>query len=160
MKYNTNGTKNLRHVWSVLCSSSVLDADSNNLSLNNLVEKLTFHVTKEVELEKKKAGATGYLMSVQLELVTRFYKITEEAVAFEIKMDVINAKGKLMGSVNPNNFGIKSGIKNMRIRTKLNQLPTDEQGGDYTLSILVKEAGESEFTEVDQIPLEIVLDYK
>ena len=156
MEYREIGTKNLRHIWSVLCSNSVLNADNNNLNLNNLVERLTFPIKAEMKKSKEASKATGYMMSVELEVVSRFKKETDEAMAFEIKFDFVNSQGAIIASLPPNKFGIQKEIKSMRIRSKINAIPVD-QSGEFTIVVLIKEAGQSQFTEVDRIPLDIVL---
>ncbi|MDR3570841.1 MAG: hypothetical protein P4L81_01425 [Candidatus Pacebacteria bacterium] len=157
MNFKEIGTKNLRHLFSVLCSSSVLSADTNNLSLNNLIEKFTVQITKEMLEQKRLENANGYAFPFEFEIISRFSKKIDDPVAFEIKYEFVNPKGNTIAELPPNNFGIQKGIKSIRIRSKFSPLPVDDSG-EYTIVVLIKEAGEEGFTEVDRIPLEINLE--
>ena len=55
----------IRHIWSVLCSQSVIDAQSNNVSLFNVIEQLTVVMKKTIIPEGKIP-----LLPISLELVT------------------------------------------------------------------------------------------
>src|SRR3989344_4716824 len=156
MEYREIGTKNIRHLWSVLCSSSVLSADTNNLSLNNLIERITIPISKEQSNQRNDKAAKGYIIPIEFEVVSRFLKTTDQALALELKFDIVNPQGAILVSLPPNNFGIQKGIKNLRLRTKITPLPVD-QSGEFTIVVLIKEAGESQFSEVDRIPLEVIL---
>lgn len=158
MKYQEIGTKNLRHAWSILCTSSTLDQETNNLSLNNLIEQLNVNIGKEDAKKKSEDGSQGYMIPVQLEVITRVIKRDPQMnLAFEIKIDLLDPSNKVLASHSPGTIGLKNGVKNMRIRSRLPGFPVTAPG-TYTLSVQLKEAGESEYTEVDRLPLDVSLD--
>jgi len=157
MTYKENGTKNLKHIWSVLCSSSVLDQDTNNLSLNNLVEQVSIKLSKEDMEKKKKEKTKGFAVPIQLQVVTRIMKrVQDSSLAFELKLDLVNPEGKIVNSMKPVNIALKKGLKNIRVRNNIPVLFVDKEG-EYTIIVSIKEAGESKFTEVDRVPLDIII---
>jgi len=160
MKYKENGTKNLRHIWSVLCSSSVLDQDTNNLSLNNVVEQLNVDISEE-DLRKKEAEKSeGFAVNVQLQLVTRIAKkIQNKSMVVNLKFDILNPESKVVGSMTTGDIAMKKELKNLRFRNNIPTLPIDKDGV-YTIAVLLKEAGESQFTEVDRVPLDVIVKIK
>jgi hypothetical protein len=157
MTYKENGTKNLKHIWSVLCSSSVLDQDTNNLSLNNLVEQVSIKLSKEDIEKKKKEKTKGFAVPIQLQVVTRIMKMVKESsLAFELKLDLVNPDGEIVNSMKPVNIALKKGLKNIRVRNNIPVLFVDKEG-EYMIIVSIKEAGESKFTEVDRVPLDVVI---
>ncbi len=155
MTYKENGTKNLKHIWSVLCGSSVLDQDTNNLTLNNLIEQVSIKLSKEDVEKKEKEKTKGFAVPVQMQVVVRIMKTAQDVnLAFELKLDLINPSGEIVNSMNPINIALKKGLKNVRVRNNIPVLFVDKEG-EYIIVVSIKEAGESKFTEVDRVPLDV-----
>ncbi|KKS37968.1 MAG: hypothetical protein A3G49_01275 [Candidatus Sungbacteria bacterium RIFCSPLOWO2_12_FULL_41_11] len=148
--------KTYRHIWSVLCLYSVLDQESNNLSLFNLVEKLTFTPPKNQITEIEKQKKIGKLVvPVNFELVTRIKKNTDKAISVDIEVVIIDPQkveiGKFLKRVD-----FRKEIKNMRYRNRFNSLPITING-EYEILVNIKDQDEKEFTQVANIPLEVEL---
>ncbi len=157
MEFKEIGTKNLRHVWSLLCSSSVTDQTTNNMSVTNLIEQLNVKVDKEHVEGKQREGTQGYIIATQMEVVSRFMKKTpQNALAFEMKIDFIDPDNKVVAQYPATTFGLKAGVKNVRMRTLIPQLPVTRTGA-YCFRVQVKESGDSDYVEVDRIPLDVNL---
>lgn len=65
-----------RHIWSVLCERSVIDADDQQLSLHSVTERLNFHQSPEefeqmeTAYQDAKAQNKGVLFPASLHLVS------------------------------------------------------------------------------------------
>ena len=55
----------MKHIWSILCKKSIIDADTNNISINESLEEITFHVSlkEELKAELKKNDAENKIDS-------------------------------------------------------------------------------------------------
>lgn len=157
MEFKEVSTKSIRHLWSVICSSSVLNADNNNLSLNNLIEKLTIPVTKEMVAGREKAGAKGYAIGgVPLEIVTRLQKKVSAPVTVDLRFDFINPKGVILAAMPANSFVIQKDIRSFRIRSNMSPIPLDVSG-EYTIEVHLREKGDKDFILADRIPVDVTL---
>lgn len=140
----------------MLCTSSVLDADNNNLTLNNLIEQINVSISNEDLARKQAENSRGYVVPIQVEITSRLRKLREEVLAFDLKFEFLNPKKEIIVSLPPTSYGIKKEVKNIRIRSKISPLPFD-QNGEYTFAVYLKESGDSDFVKVDEIPLEVNL---
>lgn len=157
---NMKKNKSIEHVWSIICSSSILDSETNNLTLSNLIEKITIDIPED-ELKKiKEAKSEGILFPMNFEVVSRFRKIDKDkdVPPFSYQIVMQNPEGKTMLSSNEQQINFPKGIYNMRVRTRLNQLPI-QKTGDYFISIQTKDSGSDKFEEVYLIPLEMITNY-
>ncbi len=157
MKYKENGTKNLKHIWSVLCSSSIVDQDTNNLSLNSLIEQISIKISKEDVEKKETEKSKGFAVNIPLQVVTRIMKkVPESSLSFKLKLDLLNPDGQIIDSMKPIDITLKKELKNLRVRNNISTLLVDKEG-TYTIVISLKETGEVKFTEVDRLPLDVVI---
>lgn len=155
MEFKEVGTKNIRYIWSVLCNSSMLDSETQNLTINNIVEQITISIPKEMVERKGAEKSNGYVVPAPLHIVTRVKKILQnQDVSFDIKFEEINPEGKTLNSTSSARFDIKKPFKTFRVRTNYTPLLIDKSG-EYTIRVLLKESTESDFIEVDRIPLEV-----
>lgn len=148
--------KTLTHVWSVATSSSLLDKDTNNISLLNTLEKLTINI-KETDLDKvKKEGAEGIIFPIVFEVVSRFTrKEIGVGEAFDYKLNLINPEGKIIVN-SEQKIAIDKNIKNIRVRTNIQSLPVSTSG-DYILYIEFKDVGDNKYDKVAELPIEVVI---
>ena len=145
------------HVWSIICTNSVIDQETNNLNLFNLIEKLTLTIPEQ-ELQKvKESGAKGIMFPFSLEVVNRFKKNKKgETVAFDFRLKLLNPAGEAL-ITNERRVALKKEIDNMRVRTRLGPpLPVDKSG-DYSIVIEFKDVDEERYTEAEVVPLEVII---
>lgn len=67
------------HVWSLLCDKVLIDPASDKVSLIDLIERLTLHVSEEGSIERQVAearadGDKGILISTALSLVSSWVR--------------------------------------------------------------------------------------
>ncbi len=142
--------------WALLCSQSVVDNHSNNLSLFNLIEQIKF----EGEVKDKTQSFNsedGEMIPVLIELVSRFRKLSnaDEVLKLECEVDFTDPVGKKMTSFK-NELLLDKGIQNLRMRFGIAGLKVTKSG-IYNFTIKIKEGNDVSYTEVTKVPLEIVL---
>jgi hypothetical protein len=157
MEFKENSTENVRYIWSVLCTSSILDSDTQNLTINNVLESVSINVKKET-VEKRNTNKTaGYAVAANLHIVSKLIKKTpNKDVTLELKFEEVDPDGKTLSSTIPQKIDFKRQYKNLRWRTNFTPLLVN-RSGDYHIRVLLKESDDSEFIEVDRIPLELKL---
>lgn len=146
----------INHEWSILCSSSLLDKETNNLSLINVIEQIVLDVElKEgIEWDDKKGDAFPFNMVI----VTRLRKIIDEQdiVNGDIKVDFV-APDKSMISSFEQNFELAKGVDNTRLRFGIGGLVL-RTSGIYHFVINLKE--NDRYKEVYSLPLKVTLNIK
>jgi|SRR3989344_3562664 len=147
--------KKIKHIWSLVCSNSLLDGKTNNLSLFNLVEKLTLTVPKTEMDKAKKTGAQGFLFPLGLEIMSRFYRQDNGETAFDYRLRFVNPEGKTIFN-SERKIAVKKHIRNLRVGTNVKAWPISGSG-DYTLVVEAKEVSENRYEEIASIPLEVDL---
>ncbi len=147
--------KSLNHIWSIVCSKSLLDKDSNNVSLINTIEKITLPIS-EVEMR----GATerkseGFLFQFEFEVVSRLMRKIKGPIAFDYRVILLSPSGKKL-IVSERRLAMDPDIKNLRVRTNFGTLPI-EKSGDCILEISIKDVEEQRYEVVSEIPVEVAL---
>jgi hypothetical protein len=157
MEFRENGTKNVRHVWSILSASSILDSETQNLTINNVLDDISINIGKEL-VEKKSADKTsGYAIPANMHIVTKLTKkVPNKDIGVEIKYEEIDPNGVVLTSSVPHKIDFKKQYKNLRWRTNFTPLLVN-QSGQYHIRVSIRESDDSEFMEVDRIPLEVSL---
>ena len=101
----------LTHIWTVVCSRSSVDIDSNNISLFNLIEKLTFPISVEQLKEAHDQGKQGIFFPIEFEVVTRYRRANEtQSDAMDARLRLINPEGKMILSPDEKNALKKGNI--------------------------------------------------
>ncbi len=145
--------KKISHIWSIICTNSITDQNTNNISLFNLIEKYTIEIPKE-EVKKIK-DKKKIIIPFGQEIVSRFIKnVKDENVVFDMRIDIMSpfkevSKGQEVKTIN---FDRK--FENIRVRNKIAYIPVGKSGV-YNFIIKIKEVGETKFTGVVSIPIEI-----
>ena len=151
--------KKIEHIWSVLCSNSSVDIDTNSLSIFNVVEQLNIQsIPKVVSLHNnnsspKEAGQESSVIPVTFEIVSLFQRQDPEAdkLLNDAILALIDPRGKILKE---NNFQIvfPKGSKRLRFRTKLGGMPITISG-EYRFILKVKTG--KDFHEMSRLPLDV-----
>jgi hypothetical protein len=143
----------IEHVWSVLCSQSVIDSQTNNMSLMNIVEQLNI-------LEDVSAIDSGQLSLIpaSLEIVSLWHTTEYDPVGrTEGRLEITTPDGP----VGSQGFDIIFGADKRRYRTifKMNAIPFRGLG-IYHYVVSMKLHDSDVWVEVANIPLEMTMDAK
>ena len=145
----------IEHIWTVICSNSTTDQQTNNMSLFNLVENFSVVVknkdNSEIEKDKK------IIIPFGQEVVSRFRrKVIGDDLVFEMRIDFVNSLGEVTEGKEIKTMSFPKKFSNMRIIDKIDNLPVTNSGL-YKFSIKIREVGETKFEEVGVAPLEVTI---
>lgn len=145
----------IEHIWSIICSRSTIDSETNNLTLNNVIEKITINIPK-AEFEKaQQGGHKVFNAAIEFEITSFFRKLSGKKVAlFDMRVRMINSLNQTMMTSAEQKIGLKETIKNIRIRNRFNAIPL-EKTDECVFIIELKEIDETAYTEVGRIPVDV-----
>ena len=132
------------HVWTVICSRAVIDKESNNFSLQNVLEKVTIY------------GAPSPRTQIpeSFDIVTTWIR-SDPGMPCRgaMRLTFVLPSGEIFGSVMELNIEL---TQNERYRQKIHfqGLPAAE-AGRHIARVELQNEGESEWRQVAAIPLEI-----
>lgn len=155
-----NKQKYIKHIWSILCQSSVTDAVTNTMSLFNTVEQFTVTITPPkdpIELKKFEENSKKMLsVQTQFEIVTLWQKLVEgKNMDGDVEMEFLDPRGvSLMKKTY--SLHIPEDKKRMRYRVGITGIHVTVSG-EYTFRIRLREPEQTGFVEVVAIPLEVII---
>ena|SRR3990167_4278802 len=143
--------KKVAHLWSIMCRNSIVDGETNNLSLLNIIEELRI-TTERVEMLAQKERKA---IPIEFEVVTSWRKLLgrEKSVSGKAKIELIDPLGKLLHEAFYEVL-IKENIERLRSRARYNGFLITVPG-EYTFKILLQEEGQKDFSEVGRIQLNL-----
>ena|SRR3989344_5054479 len=147
----------MKHIWSVLCLNSIIDKETNNLSIFNILEKLTI----ESDTQKFNLNGERRIVPIQYELITlwnRGAKNLKEEKA-ETRTEMWGPDNKLLQETTEQ-VVIAKEHRATRIVRKFNGFPIIDQQGEYVFKIKIKEGSSSDFKIIAEIPVEIVINLR
>lgn len=158
-----NKQKYIKHIWSVLCQSSVTDVASNTMSLFNTIEQFTIDITPPkdpIELKKFEENSKKSLsVQTQFEIVTLWQRmVLGKGIDGDVEMELIDPKGvSLMKMTYSLHF--PEDKKRMRHRMVVAGINVTVSG-EYVFKIRLREPEQMGFVEVADIPLDVVINKK
>ena len=131
------------HVWSILCSQAVIDIDSNNISIHNVIEQILI----------KAVPARSGILPIHLELVSFWTRANVDAPAKgKSRVNFVSPSEKATQLVAPEID--LSTTERSRNRVKIDGIQVEESGRHY-FRVEVREDNDK-WREVASIPLTIV----
>jgi hypothetical protein len=132
----------IEHIWSVLCSRAVIDVETNNVSIQDVIEQITVNSAPV---------ADGFL-PFPLEIVTLWNRkeITNQIEAIE-RVQFITPSGKAT-VISEGKIDLTQ-AERFRHRVKLPGLPLSESGRYYFK--VESKTGDDSWKEVASIPLSV-----
>lgn len=143
----------MKHIWSIICQHSSIDAENNLLSLFNCVEEMNLIVDRDKMSEQEKI-----VIPAEFQLVS--FWATEDSSKdnkLEIKGELVDPDNKVLNTFN-NNFVVKSGVARFRNRTNIQGLPITKEGR-YYVKVWQKNDKEK-FVLVAELPIDIKISYQ
>lgn len=140
----------IKHAWTVLCKKSLIDKDTNNLSINDILERLQVNLKQDVVGKKSIIN-----IPIEYEVVSFLYrdaKGKEEDVYLRIDLrDPANVRLKKIDV----SIRLKPEHLRMRTRSKIKGLALKDSG-IYTFRVSIKQ-GNERYKEVARLPLEVLI---
>lgn len=141
----------VKHVWSVLCRRSVIDKESNNLSIYDVFEQLNVGL-------KIRQGTPQNVFNIPIdfEVVSLWVKDNKkEHYKGDFEIEVVNPSGRT-AKIFGQKLEMPSEMRRLRSVVRIKGLVVDE-GGDYLFKVNIKKEGEKTFETVIELPLEVNL---
>lgn len=147
----------MKHVWSILCQTSIRDQDTNRTSIINSMDSIGFIVDKE-KLENKKNIPTN------LEIVSLWHNNTKEIQDFLVKVDLLDSDKKVLLSSEisvpkPKEKMINKEMRSVTTRMSINLLPVT-MAGIYSFKVNQRNKEDKKFNIVAELPLDIKIKYQ
>jgi hypothetical protein len=152
-------SKNIKHAWSVLTQASVIDQQTNNISMQNIVEQLQVNVSEKssaaFKLEHPEVGNV-LPINFPMQVISLWRSINPNVIpGGDVEIGVFDTIGDLVQKIE---FKLQFEAGKGRMRTIIS-IPTVNitDTGLYLFKVKIKEDGEDDFTEVAEIPFEVVV---
>lgn len=145
----------IKHAWSVLCRRTVIDSESNNVSIFDSFEQLQIKLNDEIKgaiAEKK-----NFVIPIDLEVATLWF--TDEKGKKQVAqtlLEMVDPKGKVLLKKEIE-IVIPTDMYRLRFFSKLKMLPISSSG-IYFFNVSLKNSSEENYKKVAQVPLEILIE--
>jgi hypothetical protein len=138
----------IQHAWTVVCEKSVIDKDTNNISLD-VLEQLNINVPTIP------SDAEGVIFPVRMEIVSLWYRTSDENISkAEGRVRIEASTGEAVVSADIGIDFSKSSRYRTRARLGGLPIPKDSSGNYYTI---VELKVDGKWVEVSKVPLEVNL---
>ncbi|MFH1601393.1 MAG: hypothetical protein ABIB61_00355 [Candidatus Shapirobacteria bacterium] len=141
----------IKHIWSVICQKSLIDKETNNISLIEVLEEVSVNITSPGEINKK------INIPFKYEVVNYWMK-KGRVKDVDIRIRLVDPDQKVIKSF-INRLSIPPDKDRMRSRLRILGLELT-RSGSYTFWIEIKEEGKKTFKRVAELPLEVKLTKK
>ncbi|HTX86847.1 MAG TPA: hypothetical protein VMC41_02150 [Candidatus Nanoarchaeia archaeon] len=143
----------MKNILSALCLRSIIDQETNNISLIDCLEQLNIQINESDKTVKDK------VFPIAFDFVSIFVdeNIKKER-KFDFILETVDGKKEKLGEIK-GQIVMKEGIKRMRHRIKIPGLKIIDSG-TYLFKIKYKKMDEEIFVELAEIPLEVNISYK
>lgn len=138
----------MKHIWSVLCKKSIIDADTNNISLNEILEEVSFNIPFDKDLKLPTSFNFDY------EIVSFWTSTSPKGgEKFYTEVEFIDPDKKTLNKLEQE-IMFPENKKRLRTRIKANGLNATREG-EYILKIKAKEKKADKFKVLTEVPLTI-----
>jgi len=141
--------KEISHIWTVACIDSVVDQNTHNVSLYNVVEQLHLKID-----QKEKTIPKDVMIPFKMQIVSLWRKLPEnKKIKATQKITAIDPSGQELGKFEYP-FEIASNQRRFRAHVLMENFRVSDKSGDYIFKIEIKE-DKGTFEEVAQIPVQV-----
>jgi hypothetical protein len=149
---------NIKHTWSLIAESSVVDQQSNNISIHKVLEQLKLSlalIDQTLKDEKVLDEKVSVPFPFQIISMWRRKDSATDSKA-NVEIDFLDPNKKVIQNVK---FELKFEDNKPRMRTIIaSPFLNVTTSGLYLFKIKLQEDGEKEFSEVSEIPFDIVVE--
>lgn len=144
-----NSKKNFKHRWSILCQSSNIDRESNNLSIFNILE--------ELRVTPPSQDAKQIVVRMPVQLITLWEKQTAKGTATSnVAIELVDPKGNILPTVS---YVLATPQKRLRFVVNMDGIKVTESG-EYMFKIRIRNDEKDIFEEVGEVPLQVAITYQ
>jgi hypothetical protein len=140
----------INHVWTVLCSKSSIDNDSNNISLFEVLEQVSVEVPPGVQISDE-----GINVALQFEMISLWSRSDiNQPEKGEARFDFRAPSGRTQeGKIVEINL---TEYERFRTRQRFSSIPLDSEGV-YEFHVHCRPDPGAEWSSVANVPLHVVL---
>lgn len=143
----------MKHIWSLLCRKSVIDQETKNLSVYDILEQLTI----DVKIKKdKKEEVVKVNIPIEYEVIS-FWSKEKETAGFKgkIKLEIISPIGEVKKTFEQP-LEIPKDKRRLRSRFRIKGFIADLEG-IYLFRISHKEKKKDRYIKMSEVPFEVFL---
>lgn len=138
----------LKHIWTILCQKSSVDANSNILSLFEILEKIDISLDKSAP---KLQEGQAFAMPFHLEIVSYWRKTSNKTARGEIQFVFFSPEKQELGKL-PVEIDIAENLQATRVLAKMDGMKFTKSG-EYTVQVQQKINGN--FEPVREVPFDV-----
>ncbi|MCE9643268.1 MAG: hypothetical protein K8Q97_03010 [Candidatus Andersenbacteria bacterium] len=141
----------IKHIWSVLCQKSVIDSDTNNITLFDILERIDI----EIKIENPQLPEPERInIPINFEIVS-FFENTDplKNTSGDNIIEFCDSKGQVLNSFKQE-VKMPKGMKRLRARFKINGLAVNKVSSDYVFRIKLKSHDMEKYKTLTEIPFE------
>lgn len=141
----------IKHIWSILCRRSVIDSETNNISLYDSLEELSVGI----KVKQQNAPLPQAInIPIDYEVVSFWMKENIEIhIQADTEIEIVLPNGST-GKSFPQKIDMPEKMQRIRARYRIKGFGVT-MPGTYWFKIKIKEGGEKLFRTVSEIPLEV-----
>lgn len=133
------------HVWTVVCSDAVIDSDSKNVSIHNVIEQIIVSVKPEPK----------GVLPIEFDIVTLWVRSDfDKPSVGHARISLLSPSGQKLKELEYD-LNALADFERLRARQHFRGLPAPESGR-YTFYVELKNEGEEEWHHVASVPLKVV----
>jgi len=132
----------------------VIDQETNNLSLSDILENLAVEVSSLEDVKGK-----SFNVPINYEVVSYIVKTDlSKAVSAKVELNIVDPNGKVVSTYQAP-FEMPLGMDRMRTRLRIEGLVVTT-AGNYSFKISLSESGSEKFKQVAEIPFDVKISVK
>jgi len=144
----------MKHIWSILCQKSVIDNETNLISLIDCLEEL--NLTMDINKESNQISEKR-VIPINFQIVSFWLIENNDVKKLEIKIELHDPENNKINEIN-NIFELKENYLRYRTRINVQGFPVTKSGR-YLFKIYQIEQGET-LKCVSELPLDVKINYK
>ena len=143
-----NQLKKVRHLWTIICQSSVIDSLTNNISINNILEEI--YINKQDSSGNKIAIQKGDIMPINFQIICFWKKLIDvnDDLFIDGKIQFIDPNGEII-TENPFPIPMEKGKQRMRAIMDIKGGLKITVPGEYIFRLRAREDNKSDFIDIN-----------
>jgi len=149
-----NKQKDIKHIWTVIAESSVVDRQTNNVSIHKIIEQLNVNVSSQDQELLNNNPDKALLVNFPFQVISMWQSTNpKKDPKAEASIELFDPIGQSLQSAK---FNLVFEKNKPRLRTIISS-PNIRvfDSGVYLFKVRIKEEGAKDFLEVAELPLEV-----
>lgn len=138
----------VKHIWSILCKESVINQETNAISLLNVFEGFQVSVGKDAPNNQE------LVIPAEYEIVSLLRKESKVEETISLRVSLFNPENKMIAEPVITQLTIPKDRNNHRHRVKSFGFKITKQG-TYKFIVEIKQRDSKEFSMVSELPVDV-----